>query len=117
MLYARGGGGSVAVHSSAAITAFAVVTAAAARQPGSQTQARLGLCFQGIVLCQKCSVLVWGARRTGDVVVRDRVAADGRGLRDGREDLGDCQQEAGHQNGRGGRQPKKPMSRNRWKHM
>ena len=37
-----------------------------------------------------------GARRTTDVVGRGRVAADGCGLRDGREDLGDCQQEAGH---------------------
>ena len=37
-----------------------------------------------------------GARRTADVVGRDRVAADGCGMRDGREDLGDCQQEAGH---------------------
>ena len=40
-----------------------------------------------------------GARRTADVVGRSRVAADGCGLRDGREDLGDCQQEAGHRGG------------------
>jgi hypothetical protein len=40
-------------------------------------------------------------RRTADVVGRDRVAADGSGLRDGREDLGDRQQEAGHRGIRG----------------
>ena len=47
-------------------------------------------------MSQRCFVLVLGARRTGDIVGRDRVAADGRGLRDGREDPGDSQQEAGH---------------------
>ena len=71
-----------------------------ARQPGRQ--AGLGLCWLRALLCarsamsQRCFVLVLGARRTGDIVGRDRVAADGRGLRDGREDLGDSQQEAGH---------------------
>jgi hypothetical protein len=58
----------------------------------------------GWIAC--CGCTEWGGavRRTADVVGRDRVAADGSGLRDGREDLGDRQQERGHHLA-GGRQP------------